>query len=96
MGQHDMDDNQACMPMPRYVCHKEVWALKIATISTDIETDESTLWFDDARYSPKKVSPAWTTKHLPVPGGYLVVYDDGYESFSPKKAFEDGYTRKSP
>ena len=25
-------------------------------------------------------------------GGYLVRYDDGYLSWSPKKAFEDGYT----
>lgn len=24
--------------------------------------------------------------------GYRVIYEDGYESWSPKKAFEDGYT----
>lgn len=32
-------------------------------------------------------------KHKPVAGGYFVVYEDGYESFSPAKAFEEGYTR---
>jgi len=26
-------------------------------------------------------------------GGYAVVYEDGFKSISPKKAFEDGYTR---
>jgi len=25
-------------------------------------------------------------------GGYYVVYKDGYESFSPAEAFEEGYT----
>jgi hypothetical protein len=26
-------------------------------------------------------------------GGYYVVYEDGYKSFSPASAFENGYTR---
>jgi hypothetical protein len=26
-------------------------------------------------------------------GGYAVVYSDGFKSVSPKKAFEEGYTR---
>jgi hypothetical protein len=25
-------------------------------------------------------------------GGYAVIYDDGFKSVSPKKAFEEGYT----
>jgi hypothetical protein len=32
-------------------------------------------------------------KHDPQVGGYFVEYEDGYESFSPAKAFEGGYTR---
>ena len=32
-------------------------------------------------------------KHNPEAGGYYVVYEDGYKSFSPAKAFEEGYTR---
>jgi hypothetical protein len=28
----------------------------------------------------------------PSPGDYLVRYEDGYLSWSPKQAFEDGYT----
>ena len=26
--------------------------------------------------------------------GYRVIYEDGYESWSPRKAFDDGYTVK--
>jgi hypothetical protein len=29
----------------------------------------------------------------PKPGWYYVVYKDGYKSFSPPEAFEEGYTR---
>lgn len=29
----------------------------------------------------------------PSPGDYVVVYEDGYKSWSPAKAFEEGYTR---
>lgn len=41
------------------------------------------------------MSREWMTKHNPVVGGYLVLYDDGYCSFSPAEAFESGYTRIS-
>lgn len=30
----------------------------------------------------------------PNPGDYIVIYEDGYKSWSPAKAFEDGYTRQ--
>lgn len=30
-------------------------------------------------------------RYLPVVGDYLVEYEDGYRSISPKKAFEEGY-----
>jgi hypothetical protein len=32
-------------------------------------------------------------KHSPEAGGYYVQYKDGYTSFSPAEAFEEGYTR---
>lgn len=31
-------------------------------------------------------------RYQPVVGDYLIVYPDGYRAFSPKAAFEDGYT----
>jgi hypothetical protein len=31
-------------------------------------------------------------KHRPQVGGYYVLYEDGYHSFSPAPAFESGYS----
>ena len=72
-----------------YRCHKIVWALKIKSIERDAVT---ILTFEDPRYEVRVVSYAYDEKHKPEPGGYFVVYEDGYESFSPAKAFEEGYT----
>lgn len=36
------------------------------------------------------------TKHKPEAGSYYVIYEDGYTSISPAKAFEDGYTIEGP
>ena len=51
------------------------------------------LFPEEEGYGPIKVSHyGYYEKHRPEPGGYYVVYDDGYKSYSPAKAFEDGYT----
>lgn len=76
--------------MPRYRCHKEVWALKIAAIDGDVITPA------DAGYAPFQLMPEYFEKHKPRVGGYYVMYADGYASFSPAKAFEDGYTLIAP
>lgn len=120
--------------MPRYQCHKKVWALKIKAITQEVACCENAVvngvrlacgepksahtpeaargdvgldhdfiggTFDvpgaiitpeDAGYAPFAVSEEYIDKHNPQPGGYFVVYDDGYQSFSPAKAFEEGYT----
>ena len=78
----------ASAEMPRYKCHKEVWALKIAAIDgSGIITPA------DEGYAPFAVGQQYLQKHNPQVGGYYVVYKDGYKSFSPADAFEDGYTR---
>lgn len=96
--------NNAQMEMPRYRSHKEVWALKIAATEKDSdvaakesrETDGSaTLFFEDERYAPIKVQQDYVRKHNPKVGGYYVVYNDGYKSWSPAEAFESGYTKVS-
>ena len=71
--------------MPRYKCHKRVWALKIAAVEREI------LRFVEERYAPRYVGLSYVSKHSPEPGGYFVVYHDGYQSYSPAKAFEEGY-----
>ena len=94
--------------MPQYRCHKTVSALKIkevvchahpdpaVSIEEFAKTDEFSgcnLFFEDERYGFRPVGADWFRKHQPTKGGYFVVYEDGYESFSPAKAFEDGYTK---
>ncbi len=98
----------ASTEMPRYRCHKEVWALKIkqvvkhahpdplfndAMFEASAEFQGAHLFFEDAAYGPRPVSADWYRKHDPQAGGYFVLYKDGYQSFSPADAFEEGYTR---
>lgn len=89
------------MEMPKYRCHKEVWGLKIAKIEkdsdlakeTDRETDGSAMITPSKQgYAPFKVDHAYMVKHKPFVGGYYVVYEGGYKSFSPADAFESGYS----
>ena len=88
----------ASREMPRYRCHKQVYALKIKDIIDPTEpgneSDGSRLIVPaDEGYGRFPVDADFVHKHQPHIGGYYVVYDDGYKSFSPAKAFEDGYTR---
>lgn len=81
--------------MPRYLCHKEVWALKIKAIdvvNTGDDSVQAVITPEEERYAPFKVDGAYLNKHKPQVGGYYVVYKGGYLSFSPAKEFEEGYT----
>ncbi len=84
--------------MPVYICHKEVRALKIARVEdrgTDTTSDENEIvevFFEDIAFPPRKFN--LRSKPKPDAGWYLIRYEDGYESFSPAKAFEEGYTLK--
>lgn len=78
--------------MPKYKCHKVVHALKILNCGwTGNESDEYIIQPEDEGYAEFRVSKEYVEKHKPQPGGYYVVYEDGYKSFSPAKAFEQGY-----
>lgn len=82
------------MEMPRYQCHKQVWALKIKGISLpQNDAGDAELGFEEDGYAPMLLPREWLDKHNPEVGGYYVVYKDGYKSFSPADAFEEGYTR---
>lgn len=94
-------ESETQVEMPRYKCHKKVWALKILSIELDSvkaqsenrETDGSAVITPaNAGYAPFRIEHDYIHKHKPEVGGYYVVYADGYKSFSPVKAFEDGYS----
>ena len=75
--------------LPEYVCHKRVRAAKILAIE---DTDQGhVLIFEDSALGHHPVDKRWVREKRARPGGYLVVYEDGYESFSPAGAFEAGY-----
>lgn len=77
--------------MPRYKCHKEVHALQIAMVDID-EAPGATITPTEQGYAPFRVDQEYVDKHKPEAGGYYIVYSDGYKSFSPTGAFEEGYT----
>jgi len=95
-------EEPAQVVMPKYKCHKEVWALKIREIHRDQEdacvegreTDgHAIITPEEPGYAPFRVDAEYMRKHKPVVGGYYVVYVDGYKSFSPAKAFDEGYAK---
>lgn len=86
--------------LPKYRCHKEVWAVKINFVIPSskaakdyLKQRTAVLVPVDPKYGPIEISEEYMTKHAPEAGGYYVEYEDGYKSFSPAKAFEEGYTK---
>lgn len=78
--------------LPRYRSHKIVHALRIRRVVL-MPGGSGVIVPADEGYAAIDVSAAYMDKHDPQAGGYYVVYADGYLSFSPAKAFEEGYTR---
>ena len=75
--------------MKKFKCHKIISAEPISGIAKD----RTKLYFseDDPCEMPVHHLPE-NNGYQPKEGDYLVEYEDGYRSVSPKKAFEDGYT----
>lgn len=83
----------ATMEMPKYRSHKQVWALPIAAIEF-AEDGSAKIAPADRRYSTVETKPGFRERFKGDEAdlGYYVVYADGYQSWSPTKAFVDGYT----
>ena len=77
--------------LPRWRCHKVVEAFKIQKVITHL-TGGVTLVSEDEAIGSFTVDDQYVVKHNPQAGGYYVRYEDGYSSWSPANAFEDGYT----
>jgi len=80
--------------MPRYQCHKQVWALEIRYINRETP-GKVRLTFIDKDYEPLTFdeSDPLFARYNPIQRDFYVVYDDGYASISPRDAFLAGYTR---
>ena len=80
--------------LPRYKSHKIVEAVKIARMHTNSNLN-GLFWITPEESGIKvfTVADSYVKKHDPRVGGYYVRYPDGYESWSPAEAFEEGYTR---
>jgi hypothetical protein len=76
--------------LPRYKSHKIVEAAPITSISRNPAWVEVKVGM---QYSTFEVPPDFFSRGLPSQDDYFVRYEDGYLSWSPKKAFEEGYIR---
>lgn len=83
--------------LPSWKCHKVVKAVKIKSIHYQESSDPEVPGHQpyivpaDSSISAFFVEMDFSI-HKPLPGGYFVVYEDGYQSYSPPEAFENGYT----
>jgi hypothetical protein len=77
----------------RYQCHKVVIASKIESI-VELTSGGRVGWYLEcgATIAPEVVAEL-TKRGAPKVGDYYVRYEDGYQSWSPAKAFEEGYSR---
>lgn len=80
-----------------YISHKRVQAAEIISVG-HYRTNEDgkvmrsiTIWGGEVIDLPGDTFSRYT----PSPGDAYIVYEDGYKSFSPRKAFLEGYATES-
>ena len=68
---------------------------KVVRAARIAEPKESGCWVEGASgvHQWRAYDPGMTARYLPEPGDWWMVYEDGYQSISPKHAFEAGYVR---
>lgn len=71
--------------LPQYRARKVVGAAKIVAIWEGSKVDLG-------QHGIVEVGYDWLQEKRAAIGGYFVAYEDGYTSYSPAKAFEEGYT----
>lgn len=79
--------------MPKYKSHKVIEALEIKTL--EIKGFDLEITYVDNGYKNIvfKVPLEMKIRYEPKAGDFHVFYEDGYASFSPRKAFLEGYTK---
>lgn len=83
--------------LAKFQSHKIVMAGKIKSFSEPgkIEKDKWVMQIErfDGSHVEVKVDKEFFARGHAVQNDYFVVYEDGYQSWSPREAFENGYTR---
>lgn len=76
-----------------YTSHKRVHAAEIKSVGNYYLVDELKLVRSITLVDGPIVDIGEEVfkRYTPLPGDFYVVYADGYQSFSPRKAFLDGY-----
>lgn len=84
--------------MPHYQSHKIVQAAQIKSITYNENSVPRVSMIVAGSDGDMEIVPdkTWLAKHQPEEGGYLVLYEDGYLSYSPAKPFKAGYTMLHP
>lgn len=81
--------------LPQWQSHKVVRAGKVEAVHVE-RRGAAARWswiVDGARLMATPELMARVPAGINPVGGYLVRYEDGFESWSPAKAFEEGYTK---
>lgn len=81
--------------LPQWKCHKVVQAGKITFMAKD-EPNQLLMVHAEPSNMPFAVPLDFLHRHNPERGGYFVVYEDGYISYSPADVFEAGYHELPP
>ena len=80
---------------PEFKCHKVVRAAKIRAIAKDPDWTIRAM-IDLPKHGSVQVDVTELAERTQMNvGGYLVLYHDGYVSYSPELAFKEGYTLKA-
>ena len=79
--------------LPMYRTFSDVGALKIKMVLAGYEEKEYKLVFEEEGYEPIFAPKDWVDNQSSMPGGYLVFYAGGYQSFSPADVFEGSFIK---
>lgn len=82
-------------PWPQYRSHKIVKAMEVESIEAADGGAVSVIKLKNSEVLSLKQHDDLILRYHPKVGDFLVEYADGYRSFSPRKAFLEGYTKVS-
>lgn len=77
---------------PRYERRQRVCAFKIAAIEHNSKDHSVTIIPEREDLAPRVVSESFIYVHRPIPGGYHLIDETGYESFMSRGQFETFFT----